>query len=476
MRAVSEHEYGIYNLLYSVIALLSMVFSFGIANTLQRYMPEYYSKGEFQFAYNIYRLASLIRLFSNVIILGLILVLWEQISPILKITAYKQYFMIFTLIIILHMQRGILVTCLTSFFLHKYTHGFTLIFTSIRGICYLFAIIAEKNFWYIISADLLAYIIVFILLYFIYIKKIPKIGGDLGRADSKEIKRITRYSLYYNFNDAGAGLLDVNIDNIIIAMYLNPVAVGAYSFCNRIVKMIQRAIPLNYLWEVLRPAFFSFHSLSTTNTEKVSSFFQIVLKINFIFFLPISFFIAIYGKEIIELFFKSRFENYYSVLVAICFLTMLNSIISPIVLIAQLREKAEIILFSKILGIYNLIADVVLIRYFGIWGAVFATNSALLGRTIFIWYFVRKDASFRGMAGYFFKIIIFWAGISFISFYLTGCFSYNITNFLLGTFIFSICFWLQFRLKLFNRTEQEMFDGIVARSTKLERIYNLFFK
>ena len=35
----------------------------------------------------------------------------------------------------------------------------------------------------------------------------------------------------------GAGILDVNFDNFILVMYLDPIAVGAYSFCQRINKM-----------------------------------------------------------------------------------------------------------------------------------------------------------------------------------------------------------------------------------------------
>lgn len=65
VRALSEHDYGIYNLFYSVICLLGMVASFGLANTLQRYIPEYYSKGEFRIANNLYRIASIIRLLSS---------------------------------------------------------------------------------------------------------------------------------------------------------------------------------------------------------------------------------------------------------------------------------------------------------------------------------------------------------------------------------------------------------------------------
>ena len=70
VRVLSEHDYGVYNLLYSLIALIGVVFSFGIGNTLQRYIPEYYSKGEFRIANNLYRATSIIRLFSNVVILG----------------------------------------------------------------------------------------------------------------------------------------------------------------------------------------------------------------------------------------------------------------------------------------------------------------------------------------------------------------------------------------------------------------------
>jgi len=145
VRALSEHDFGVYNLLYSVIGLLGMVASFGLANTLQRYIPEYYSKGQFRVANNLYRIASIIRLFSNVVILGLALIFWELIAPYLKIVAYKQYFMLFTVIILLHMQRGLLEICLGSYFLQKYSQGFSLVFVLIKAVGYALAILMEMD-------------------------------------------------------------------------------------------------------------------------------------------------------------------------------------------------------------------------------------------------------------------------------------------------------------------------------------------
>ena len=94
VRTLSENDYGVYNLLYSVIALMGMVFSLGIANTLQRYMPEYYSRGEFSLAHRLYRFSALFRLLSNVIILADIRVCWEQIARILKNYAIIDLYMI----------------------------------------------------------------------------------------------------------------------------------------------------------------------------------------------------------------------------------------------------------------------------------------------------------------------------------------------------------------------------------------------
>jgi len=356
VRVLSEHDYGIYNLFYSVIGLLGMVASFGLANTLQRYIPEYYSKGEFRIANNLYRIASIIRLCSNVFILGLGLIFWELIAPYLKIVAYKQYFMFFTLVILLYMQRDLLDICLGSYFLQKYSQGFSLVFVLIKAVGYAFAIIMGMDLWFILIIDLLAYSIIFGILQIIYYKKIPISKGHLEKINKDEKKRLIRYALFYNFNDTGAGLLDADFDNFIIVMYLNPVAVGAYAFCQRVTNMIQTLIPINYLLDVIRPAFFSLGLV--TDTRQINQFYQSLVKINYLFNIPIFFFIAILGKEFIEILFGGKFIEYYLVLTVVYFFALLNAFHMPVGLIAQLKEKADIILYSKVFAVYNLVADI----------------------------------------------------------------------------------------------------------------------
>ena len=468
VRALSEHDYGIYNLFYSVISLLGMVASFGLANTLQRYIPEYYSNGEFRIANNLYRIASIIRLFSNVFILGLGLIFWDLIAPYLKIVAYKQYFMLFMLIILLHMQRGLLEICFDSYFLQKYSQGFSLVFVLIKAAGYTLAVLMKMNLWFILIIDLLASAIIFSVLQFFYYKKVPITKGHMERINKGEKRRLIRYALFYNFNDTGAGLLNADFDNFIIVMYLNLVAVGAYAFCNTITRMIGRLIPVNYLLSVIRPAFFSIGSKS--DSRQVNRFYQSLVKINYLFNIPIFFFIAIFGEEFIKIFFGGKFLEYRHVLTVVYFFTMINAFQMPLGLVAQLKEKADIILYSKIFAVYNLIADILLIMYFGIWGAVFATGTAVLGKNIFIWYFVRKEASFKGMGKYISTSIVFWLAVSAIVVSLKHSMSNYLIVFIIGVIIFSISFVLQFRFNLFNEYEKKAFQGIANENRKLNYI------
>ena len=69
VRILPERDYGVYNLLYSFIALLGMIFTLGINIMLQCFTPEDYSQGDFILAnkrYNQDILSSKITIYGAV--------------------------------------------------------------------------------------------------------------------------------------------------------------------------------------------------------------------------------------------------------------------------------------------------------------------------------------------------------------------------------------------------------------------------
>ena len=455
VRALSEAEYGVYNLFYSVIPLMSVVASFGLANTLQRYMPEYYSRGEYKVANNLYRMASVIRLLSNIIILGLCLVFWEVIAPVFKLTDYKNCFMVFTLVILIYIQRELLETCLNSFFLHKYTHGLAFFFALIRAAGYGIVIIKEMDFWMVIIIDLSAHLLVFVLLQFVYAKRIPIRRGELDSIPKEERQRLFRYSLYYNFNDAGVGILGGKFDNFIIVMYLNQVAVGAYSFCLTITHMIERLMPMQYFIAVIRPAFFSV--AVAMDNKHINKFYQIMLKVTYVFYFPVLVFLLVFSTDIINIIFAGKFVNYAWMLFLVFLFNTINAFNVPVSLVAQLKERADIILYSKIFAAYNIFADIVLIKYFGLLGAVLATGTANFGKNFFIWYFVRKEASFSGMSRFFMILLCYWCAVAGCLVAVQAIFPEKLLSICLGILILAVGVILQFRFRLFDPKDLELF-------------------
>lgn len=471
IRLLSVQDYGIYNLLYSLTAMTGMLFSFGIANTLQRFMPEYYSRGEYAIADRLYRFSAAVRLLTSVAILGLVIVLWDAISPLLKINEYKSYVMLFSLIIVIHLQKGILEICLNAYFMQKYTQALTAIFTVGKGIGYCAAFYLCWDIWFVLTVDLLAYVFTFVFLEIIYHKKVPKQGGVHKILPVSERARLKRYSLFYNFNDAGAGLLDTNFDNFILALFMNPAAIGAYVFCNRIVRMAGQLSPVTYLQQVIQPLFFS------RNCHKDSSHFsafQMLLKVTYMFQIPLFCLFVLFSREIIIFVFQGKFIEYSLVVTVVALFQLLNAFHFPVGLVAQLHERVDILLYSKCFAVYNIVADLILIHYFDVMGAVIATGTAALGKNIFIWYFVRKDTAMTGIFYFFSRLLGYWILISMgISWSIHSLFENPYLILAMGGCCLALAFLFQFRFIFLNREEKIFLLNLEQNNKKISKLLQL---
>jgi len=183
------------------------------------------------------------------------------------------------------------------------------------------------------------------------------------------------------------------------------------------------------------------------------------MKLNFMINIPILFFLILNSKNLINTIFDGKFIEFSSILCGVFFFSLTSGI--PVGLVAQLRERADIVLYSKIFAVYNLVADIILINFFGVWGAVVATGTATVGKTFFVWFFVRYEATFKGMGYFFLKLFLWWM-------ILTGIVS-GITNILdiseyillvLGIQIFGLAFIFQFKLDLFNTFEKNIIEKL----------------
>src|SRR5262245_14023957 len=108
VRGMAKVDFGVYNLLYAFIPVLSTVASLGLEQTLRRYQPEYLRAGNLPAANGLVRFIATTRFGMNVLILTALLLTWNYCAPLFKLQPYRMQFAIFGLLLLFHFQCRIL--------------------------------------------------------------------------------------------------------------------------------------------------------------------------------------------------------------------------------------------------------------------------------------------------------------------------------------------------------------------------------
>jgi O-antigen/teichoic acid export membrane protein len=134
------------------------------------------------------------------------------------------------------------------------------------------------------------------------------------------------------------------------------------------------------------------------NPQRIHRYFSLLITLALLIRVPLFAFTVGYHREIVEVLFGGRFIDYSYLLSVVALFTLGAVIGNPVTLVAQLEEKAQFVLASKIFGLYGVAASLLLIPVFGVLGAVIASGTAILFKNLFIWWFVRKLAHWQNAA------------------------------------------------------------------------------
>jgi len=407
VRLLSEGDYGYYQLLYSIPVLIGAVFSLGIGNALSRFLPEYFENRWFGLARRFLSWCFLTRLLTSVVVLSLIIFFWDLLAPIIKIENLKEYFYVFAFITVTHFQCGILTLTLSAFLLQQWSSGLAAAFTILKVLGYAVASLSGLSLEIALIVDLVAYIVWYLGLHLAYARYIPNPElSEAKRFSADERRRVIRYAAFYNFNDVGSLALSTRADYLFIAGFLSPLAVGAYAFCTQLDVMLRKFVPTSFFMNVVQPLVFTLDY--ETQKDRARQYFQFLIKLTYLFQFPVLVFMLSVPTQMINVAFAGKFVEYSPVLVAIFIFSTVASFQVPVGLIAQLGERAAVVMASKVFSLYNIAANVLLIPRYGIMGAVIATGSANILKNVFIWSFVREVASFRGTGRFFLNQAIVW--------------------------------------------------------------------
>jgi len=392
VRGMAAQDFGVYNLLYTFIPTISTVASLGLEQTLRRYQPEYLSGGNAPAAGWLMRFVARTRLTTNFILFGLILLAWNLIAPVFKLQGYRVEFILFCPLMVLFFQARILQLSLAAHMLHRFSVGTMAVLSVAKLIGYAgFARFDELTLQKAILVDTIGHAAVYVLVLMAYRRHcLPAARSKPYSPPPAERRRLLRYGFFNNFNDAGVYVLSTKSDNFFIAALMDTVSVGIYSFYNRLNAMIGHLSPLKLFDNIIQPLFFAVPASEAAT--RLPRYFSLLLNTSLLLQWPMLAFAATYHAEVITVVFGGKFVEHSWLLPMIVAFEAINVIDTPVRLVAQYEEKAAIMLMSKILAVYNVLALLVLLPIAGLYGAVFASQSAQTLKVLFVWWHVRDRA------------------------------------------------------------------------------------
>jgi O-antigen/teichoic acid export membrane protein len=464
VQKLSVEEWGIYSILIASMHYIGLFSSLGLPSIFQRFLPEFHTK---KFITKINKLVlkgSLYRTGLAALFIVIIIVFSDLSGRLFKIDNWLAYFQLFSLAILFCLEAELLNAAMISLFQHKYFVISNTIYVLFRGGLLYYLLYQGKALKGLLLGEVAMYGVFMVLLIYFYNTRFARKSREIDDKSETDLpfKRLLKYGSFSYFNEMGVMILNVSTDYFIISAFLGPIAVGIYSFANKVNFLLSRLLPHSFLAEVIQPSFFTkyVNSGRKSSLEKMGN---MLIKITAFFSLPLAVAIVILGDKVIIYLFDPKYMSSLHVLwIGAVFLTV-RHFLTPLGLVLQSLEKVKYLFYSKIFAIYNLIFDIVAVQIWGIMGVAVVTCSAAFLQITYLYFACKKHTgialSFKPLFAILGNSIPMAVIIYFLRDFITGKITFAIVV-ALGIIAYFVVSYLN---KIFNKEERDAINAIIGK-------------
>jgi len=289
IRYLSVDDYGAYKLIASIIVLATYLTSFGLDNTLGRFVPEYLSKGNYRNVNYLLLLTLAVRTTIIFIFIGILVIFKNPIFSFLSLPDFLMtWLVVICILIFLERTKSLFGSAMLASYLELYLDKLNVIVVSIiRFMLFVLVVINNWGLKGLIFSLLILEILSFIYFLILAVKKyIDNKNKYTSSKTSLEYKRITRFS-FYSFLAVSTGIFkEIMIDNFVISHYLGASMVGLYSFAAVFVGITKQLNPTSILRGVFNPLLIKRYYAANEDKSILIFFYIFFNKLFFLFQLP----------------------------------------------------------------------------------------------------------------------------------------------------------------------------------------------
>jgi O-antigen/teichoic acid export membrane protein len=387
IRKLTVDEYGIYKILLAVLSYVALITSLGLPGVFRRFIPEFFQKKELSKLKALVEKGLFFRIILVIGIVVIIIVFAEPIGNLLKFQQAMQYFAIFSIGIVFYLSSTLLASTLISVFQHKQYLIAQVIYVLFRGGLLYVLLSQGKGLVGLLISESASYGLFFLLFFIMYRRFLS--SQSIKKRAKLPLRRLLKFGGFSYFNEAGAQILSVSTDYFIISAFLGPIAVGIYGFANRVLVLASRILPQSMFINIIRPAFYMKY-VKHEDADQTNKMFNFLTKIICFVSLPMIVAIIIMGDKLIILVFDPKYLESLTVLWIVAGFHALTYFMEPIAIVLESKEKVQILFYSKIFAVYNLIGNLLVVKTYGVIGIAVVTGTAVLFKNLFCYWYAKK--------------------------------------------------------------------------------------
>ncbi|MCU4166438.1 lipopolysaccharide biosynthesis protein [Carboxylicivirga caseinilyticus] len=389
LRQLDVDVYGMYVFLFGLFTAYQLVIVSPLKHVLLRFVPE---------LKNTISSSSLLRLIAIYVAIALVMVVVltivgfvfkDFIIQIFNVETFDNHLNSFLFFVFTYAVKILLEVLLSALLLHRRIAVFNIIIAFSRAIAYLI-LLNQLNVNLLLIIEGAVSLIYAIPALIVLIKVLNSDNNTSGEVINKRQKqRMQRFWLYSLFTEMGAGLIGRTSDYYIVAALSSPYFVGLYGFAVKIYELFYKVLPLKEFESVLKPLVFERYS-SMEETDSLNRFYNFIIKVLLpVFILPFTYFF-VFGNEIISQLFGEKYLSAYWPTVIILGGFVFDGVFYPLGILIHLKEKMHVLLISRIVVVFSLVAGILMMKQFGITGVAVATVFGELLKNMLMFFMFRK--------------------------------------------------------------------------------------
>ncbi len=320
-RGLSVESYGIYNFFIGSILVFSYFCNFGLASSLQRFLPEYSKLSQTSRVVKTIIFSHIFRSALSLIAFIVAAYWFQSWAGTFNVSDNYKEFVLFSVGTILFFQIEYFQTEYNALFMHWATSIGRVVYSLLKLLLVYIVLSSGLELSGIFAAEAAAYLVGLLLFLYIFISRIYlRYPRSLEGDDSDiEFKRIGRYSGINALVIPGSVLYSHSMDYFVVAAMANPFQLGIYALASRASKMLMSVLPQSMLQGVIRPAFYHrYYSKEDKNAELMTLFHSLV-KFSAAFLFPAIVLFSATAGPLVSLVFGDKYEGAIDVLLVFMF-------------------------------------------------------------------------------------------------------------------------------------------------------------